>query len=129
MARQNASNGDQIVPLEILDDWSFALACFTSCFFVLALAMRFARARGSLLDSLCGNAYGMYLVHYGFVVWLQFALLGILWPAILKAAIVFAGAVLVSWSASAALRRVRPIAEILGAARPPPAPCCSPCPA
>ncbi len=112
--------GSVSLGLEILDDLSFALACFTSCFFVLALAMRFARARGSLLDSLCGNAYGMYLVHYGFVVWLQFALLGILLPAILKATIVFAGALTLSWSASAALRRVRPIAEILGGARHPP---------
>jgi len=109
--------------LEALDDLSFALACFTSCFFVLALAMRFARARGPLLDSLEGNAYGMYLVHYGVVVWLQYALLGIFWPAILKAAIVFGGAVLLSWTVSAALRRVRPIAEILGGARhAPPAP-------
>ena len=104
-----------------LDALSFALACFTSCFFALALAVRFARARGPLLDSLKANAYGMYLVHYGVVVWLQYALLGLLWPAILKAAIVFAGAVLVSWSVSAALRRVRPIAEILGAAPPAPA--------
>jgi surface polysaccharide O-acyltransferase-like enzyme len=112
--------GSVSLGLEILDDLSFALACFTSCFFVLALAMRFARVRGSLLDSLCGNAYGMYLVHYGFVVWLQFALLGILWPAILKATIVFAGALTLSWGVSAALRRVGPIAEILGGARHPP---------
>jgi peptidoglycan/LPS O-acetylase OafA/YrhL len=104
--------------LAALDDLSFALACFASCFFVLALAMRFALAQGPVLDSLKANAYGMYLIHYGVVVWLQYALLGIFWPAIFKAAIVFAGAVLLSWSASAALRRVRPIAEILGAARP-----------
>ena len=103
--------------LAALDDLSFALACFASCFFVLALAMRYARARGPVLDSLQANAYGMYLVHYGVVVWLQYALFGILWPAILKAAIVFAGAVLLSWSASAALRRVRPIGDILGGAR------------
>ena len=75
------------------------------------------RERSRILDSLSENAYGMYLVHYGVVVWLQYALFGILWPAILKAAIVFAGAVLLSWSASAALRRVRPIGDILGGAR------------
>src|SRR6266566_4107023 len=104
-----------------LDALSFALACFTSCFFALAVAVRFARTRWTLLDSLKANAYGMYLIHYGVVVWLQYALLGIAWPAIPKAAMVFAGAVLVSWSASAGLRRVRPIAEILGAARDAPA--------
>jgi peptidoglycan/LPS O-acetylase OafA/YrhL len=103
-----------------IDDLSFAVACFASCFFALAVAARFARARGPLLDSLKANAYGMYLVHYGAVVWLQYALLGMAVPAVVKAAIVFAGAVLASWSASAALRRVRPIASILGAARPGP---------
>jgi peptidoglycan/LPS O-acetylase OafA/YrhL len=104
--------------LKALAASSFALACFTSCFFALVVAVRFARARGKLLDSLNANAYGMYLVHYAAVVWLQYALLGMPWPAVLKAAIVFAGTVLASWSASAALCRVRRIAEILGAAHP-----------
>ena len=109
------------VACDLLDALSFALACFTSCFFALAVAVRFARARWAVLDSLKANAYGMYLIHYGVVVWLQYVLLGIAGPAIPKAAMVFAGAVLVSWSASAALRRVRPIAGILGAARDAPA--------
>ena len=45
---------------------------------------RGAVRRGSgarLLDSLKANAFGMYLVHYLFVVWLQFALLGLALPA------------------------------------------------
>ncbi len=120
--------GSNSLGLLALDDLTFALACFSSCFFVLAIAVRFARAKGPVLDSLKANAYGMYLVHYGVVVWLQYALLGTIWPAILKAGIVFAGAVLLSWSATAALRRVRPIAEILGAARLPPAALLPPAP-
>jgi peptidoglycan/LPS O-acetylase OafA/YrhL len=104
-----------------LDALSFALACFASCFFVLALAIRFARVRLAVLDSLKANAYGMYLVHYGFVVWLQYALLATGLPAILKAAIVFGGTVLASWSATVALRRLPPIARIIGAERRAPA--------
>lgn len=100
-----------------LDALSFALACFSSCFFVLALAMRFARVRSPVLDSLKANAYGMYLVHYGFVVWLQYALLTADLPAVVKAATVFGGAVLLSWSASASLRRHPAIAWIIGAER------------
>ena len=61
--------------MQLLSDLSFALACFGSCFGVLAVAVRFARVRSRVLDSLKANAYGMYLIHYVFVVWLQYALL------------------------------------------------------
>ena len=75
---------------------SYVLACFASCFFVFAAAVRFAGVRfggvkARLLDSLKANAFGMYLVHYLFVVWLQFALLGLELPGLVKGAIVFAG--------------------------------------
>lgn len=114
--------------LQIVDDLSFVLACFASCFLVLALAVRFAPIRLRPLASLKNNAYGMYLIHYGFVVWLQYALLAAGWPAILKAAIVFGGTVLLSWSATAALRRVPAIAQIIGAARRAPAVALQPVP-
>ena len=39
-----------------------------------------------MLDSLSANAYGMYIVHYLFVVWLQFALLNAALPAVGKVA-------------------------------------------
>ncbi len=64
---------------------SYVLACFASCFFVFAAAIRFGGerfggAKARLLDSLKANAFGMYLVHYVFIVWLQFALLGLELP-------------------------------------------------
>jgi hypothetical protein len=61
----------------------------------------------------------MYLVHYLFVVWLQFALLGLELPAVVKAAIVFAGTLALSWSATAALGRVPAVANIIGVDRRP----------
>jgi glucan biosynthesis protein C len=103
--------------LQIIDDLSFVLACFSSCFAVLALVLRFAGRRLWLLDGLNRDAYGMYLVHYLFVVWLQYALLGIELPAIIKAAIVFGGTVLLSRASVAALRRIPQAAEIIGAGR------------
>jgi hypothetical protein len=48
----------------------------------------------------------MYLVHYVFVVWLQYALLGSDIPAILKAAVVFTGTFVLSWGASVGLSRL-----------------------
>ena len=104
--------------LQLLSGLSFALACFASCFAVLAAAVRFARIRSQVLDSLKANAYGMYLIHYVFVVWLQYALLPADMSAVLKGAVVFAGTLALSWSLTAALRRVPAIAQVVGADRP-----------
>ena len=52
------------------------VACFGSCFAVLALVLRFAGRRLPALRGVKRDAFGMYLVHYVFVVWLQYALLG-----------------------------------------------------
>ena len=54
-------------------------------------------------DSLSANAYGIYLIHYLFVIWLQYALLGISMPAFAKAATVFIAALVMSWMVSIAL--------------------------
>jgi surface polysaccharide O-acyltransferase-like enzyme len=101
---------------------SFVVACFASCFFVFAAAVRIAQFRTRLLDSLKDNAYGMYLIHYLFIVWLQFAMLAFALPAIVKASVVFAGTLMLSWTATAALRRIPAVAQIIGEARRPPAP-------
>ncbi|HEX3953377.1 MAG TPA: acyltransferase [Stellaceae bacterium] len=103
--------------LQAIDDVSYAAACLASCFMVFALALHLGRRRWPVLDSLKANAYGMYLIHYLFVVWLQYALLGFGWPAIVKGAIVFAGTLALSWSATAALRREPWIAYLIGGER------------
>lgn len=90
----------------IADAFSFPLACFANGFFMLGSALRYARRTGPWLESLNRNAYGIYLVHYLFIVWLQFALLPLRFPAVPKAAIVFAGTCALSWAASAAFRRL-----------------------
>jgi hypothetical protein len=59
----------------------------------------------------------MYLIHYLYVVWLQYALLPAEVPAVLKGAIVFAGTLALSWSLTAALRRLPAIAQVIGADR------------
>ena len=48
----------------------------------------------------------MYLIHYTFVVWLQYALLALVWPAAAKGTIVFAGTLAASWGVTAALRQI-----------------------
>jgi surface polysaccharide O-acyltransferase-like enzyme len=77
------------------------------------LALRFAAKRRTGLDQLKENAFGMYLVHYVFVIWLQFLLLELVVPALLKAGIVFAGTLLASWAVTAGLRRLLPIVTVI----------------
>jgi len=98
---------------EVLADSSFVLSCGTSCFAFLALFVRFARRRARIWDSLTANAYGIYLVHYGFVIWLQYALLKASLPAIAKGSLVLLGAVLLSWGTTAVLRRIPAVARII----------------
>jgi len=91
---------------QIADDLSYALTCFASCFCALAVALRFARPATSWWRSVELNAYGIYLLHYVFVVWLQYALLFTSLPGVFKAAAVLTVTLSVSWGASAAFRRM-----------------------
>ena len=110
--------GSSSLGLQILDGLGFVLACFCSCFAMLALVLRFAGRRVPVLDILKRDAYGIYLVHYIFVVWLQYALLGAGLFALGKGTIVFGGTLLFSWGTIAAVRCVPVAAQVIGADRP-----------
>jgi hypothetical protein len=110
--------GSPSLGLQILDDLSLVLACFINCFAMLGLVLRFAGRRIPALDVLTRDAYGIYLVHYVFVIWLQYALLAAGLLAVVKGAIVFGGTLLLSWGTIAAVRRIPPAAQVIGADRP-----------
>jgi hypothetical protein len=90
----------------------FTVACGSGSFALLAGCLRFAVERRQVLDSLSANAYSIYLVHYVFIVWLQYALLGVALFAVGKAAIVFGGTLLLSWAVAAGFGNVSPGALI-----------------
>ncbi len=92
---------------------AFALTAAASSFVCLALSERFASRRGRLLDSLRANAYGMYLVHYAFVSWLQLALLRAPLSGLAKGALVTLATIALSWAATAALRRIPAVARVI----------------
>jgi surface polysaccharide O-acyltransferase-like enzyme len=108
--------------LRVLDDLSFVLSCAASGAAVLAVFLRFARSTTPAVGSLRKNAYGMYLVHYLFIVWLQYALLPAALPAVAKFACVFGATLLASWSLTAALRLLPPAAHVIGGGRAVPRP-------
>jgi len=98
---------------EVSTDVLFAASCAASSFAFLALFLRFARSRSSTFDSLARNSYGIYLVHYAFVSWLQLALIGTAMPSVLKFSIVTSGAVAASWLTTVAIRRVPGVARVV----------------
>src|SRR5215472_3679991 len=98
---------------ELAGDSSFVLSCAASSFAFLAIFVHFARTRGKIWDSLAANAYGIYLIHYAFVSWLQLSLLKSQLPAIARGTLVTAAAVLLSWAATAGLRRIPAVGKVI----------------
>ncbi len=101
-----AARGPVSTGLATFGNVLFPLTCATTSFAVLAAALRFLRRPPRLLAALTPNAFGIYVVHYAFVAWLQLALLAAPFGAPLKALLVFTGAVLGSWGVTAAARRI-----------------------
>ncbi|HEY1802543.1 MAG TPA: acyltransferase [Terriglobales bacterium] len=97
----------------LASDVAFVLSCAVSSFAFLSLFVRFMNAPNKIWTSLSDNSYGIYLVHYAFVSWLQYALLRTHVSAVAKGSIVFLGALLLSWSAVAAIRRIPAVARIV----------------
>jgi surface polysaccharide O-acyltransferase-like enzyme len=87
---------------------AFPWACAAGAFSLLAIALRLFQFRDRAFDSLSINAYGIYLLHYAVVVWLQYALLAVALPAGAKSILVLAPALALSWTASAGLRALLP---------------------
>ncbi|SHN83222.1 acyltransferase family protein [Bradyrhizobium erythrophlei] len=93
---------------------SFFFASFSASQTInlLALFLRFDSRGRSILDPLRENSFGIFLIHYVPLLWLQYALYGVtLAPlqeetAILKALIVFVLTLAISWLATLALRRI-----------------------
>jgi len=75
-------------------------------FTILAFFMRLKREGWSILDPMQNDAYGIFLVHYAFVLWIQYWLFDFGWPAIVKALIAFVVTMATSWIATRLLRMI-----------------------
>ncbi len=98
--------GAPTVILEFVAELGFVLASVASCFALLAVFLRFATTRSPIFGRLSENAYGIYLVHYPYAIWLQYLLLGFAFSAIFKGAIVVCATLLLSWATIAAMCRI-----------------------
>src|SRR5262252_2938688 len=104
--------------IDLSSYFAVVLVVATVCLGFAAVFLRFGSARSALTDSLSENAYAIYLVHYVFVVWLQYALLGAALPAVVKGVLVFVSALLLSWGVAVGAgrfgslaRQFRPVAS------------------
>jgi hypothetical protein len=98
---------------EIIYGLLFAAFSAAILFAILAYFLRFKRLGSSMLDPMQAAAYGMFLVHYPIVLWLQYWLFDVDMPAIAKALIVFVLTVLLSWGATAALLKIPGATRVL----------------
>ena len=92
---------------------AFAMFSAAMAFTVPAIFLRFAESDWRLLDALQPSAYGVYLVHYIFIIWLQYAVYDYSLPAGIKFAIVFIGTLAISWGLTVMLRKIPIVARMI----------------
>ena len=70
-------------------------------------------ARNNLVNGMRPSAYGIFLTHYIFILWLQYAVYDYSWPAVVKFAVVFTGTLALSWAVTWLLRRIPVVARMI----------------
>jgi surface polysaccharide O-acyltransferase-like enzyme len=102
-------------PLSWQTGYSLVFALFSAAmtFTVLTVSLAFASSDMKLLDAMRPSAYGIFLTHYIFILWLQYAVYDYSWPAVVKFAVVFAGTLALSWAVTWLLRRIPVVARMI----------------
>jgi surface polysaccharide O-acyltransferase-like enzyme len=95
--------------------YGLAFALFSAAMTSVVLAAFLASAASGmrLLDAMHPQAYGIFLTHYIFVIWLQYAVYDYAWPAFAKFAIVLGGTLALSWAVTALLRKIPIVARMI----------------
>lgn len=92
---------------------AFAMFSAAMTFTVPAIFLRSARSSIRLLDAMRPSAYGIYLLHFIFLIWLQYIVYDLAFPAVVKFAIVFAGTLSLSWGFTVLLRKLPLVARTI----------------
>jgi surface polysaccharide O-acyltransferase-like enzyme len=102
-------------PLDWRVGYGLAFALFSAAMTFLepSLFLRFAAGNWRLMDALRPSAYGIFLTHYIFIIWLQYAVYDLKWHAGVKAVTVFVGTLALSWALTALLRRIPLVARMI----------------
>jgi peptidoglycan/LPS O-acetylase OafA/YrhL len=97
--------GETLPGLQTVADIALVLYAAAACLGLAAIFLRFAVVRRPIFEGVAENAYGIYLFHYFFVLWMQFALLRLPLPGVVKGVVVFALTLVLSWLVSVAVCR------------------------
>ena len=65
------------------------------------------------LDAMRPSAYGIFITHYIFIIWLQYAVYDYAWPAFVKFAVVFISTLSLSWAVTVMMRRIPLVARMI----------------
>ena len=98
---------------QVAEGFPFILCCVLASAGLTGLFLRHLDRTNRWLDAFVASAYGIYLVHYPVVVWMQTALLPLPRGAILKAAVVLAAVLPLSWLVVACSRQFGPVRRVL----------------
>ncbi|MEJ2657852.1 MAG: acyltransferase family protein, partial [Desulfobacterales bacterium] len=104
-----------VTPMErtIVSEIAFVVCCWAIVSGMTGLFLRFAKRRVRIFDSLSENSYGIYIVHYVFVTWLQYLLLGSGLDPLVKGIVVFVGTLILSWVLVASIRHIPAVAKVI----------------
>ena len=104
-----------ITPMKrtMVSEIAFVVCCWAILFGITGLFLRFAKRRVGVLDSLSENAYGIYVVHFVFITWLQYLLLGSTFHPFVKGILVFLSTLMLSWGTVSAIRRIPAVAKVI----------------
>lgn len=97
----------------IASEIAFAVCCWAAVFGMTGLFLRFIKGDIRIFSSLSGNSYGIYIVHYVFITWLQYLLLGNSLSPCIKGTLVFLITLILSWGTAAVIRQIPVIARII----------------
>jgi peptidoglycan/LPS O-acetylase OafA/YrhL len=101
-------------PVWYLASYGLFFVAFSAAILFAILAFFLGSNRPwNMLDRMQGDAYGMFLVHYPIVLWLQYWLFDFDLPAVVKALVAFVLTVALSWAATAALRKIPGATRVL----------------
>jgi peptidoglycan/LPS O-acetylase OafA/YrhL len=92
--------------LSVIGDLGLVIFAAAACLSMTGLFQRFARGRLPVIGDISEHGYGVYFFHYPILLWLQYALLDQVMPAVAKGMLVLIGTVLASWGASVLTDRV-----------------------
>jgi len=102
-------------PLSWSIGYGLAFALFSAAMTTAEIStfLRFAQSRLALLDAMKPQAYGIFLVHYIFIIYLQYAVFDPPLPAFVKFAIVFIGTLSLSWVTTLLLRKIPVVGRMI----------------